>query len=112
MKKHLKDKSKYIRYQQKINYFKGRKTKHRVVGFSNELMQPQKFWMYFGPLGPQTPAKMKVFKVLSPKNMGEITPKNEGFTWVPMVGDSTEILQSFCIRRCLYNHVLNRPIRL
>ena len=34
------------------------------------------------PLDPKTHGKMKVF---NPQYMDEITPKNEGCTWVPMV---------------------------
>ena len=34
------------------------------------------------PWTPKTHGKMKVF---NPQYMGEITPKNEGCTWVPMV---------------------------
>ena len=52
-KKRLKDKSKYIRYQQKINYFEGKNRSIVLWVALIELMQAQKFWMYFGPLGPQ-----------------------------------------------------------
>ena len=37
---------------------------------------------------PKTHGKMKV---LGPQNMGEITPKHEGFTWVPMVPYTSKV---------------------
>ena len=42
----------------------------------------ERLGLYPLTLGPQNPWKMKV---LQPQNMGYLTPKNEGFTWVPMV---------------------------
>ena len=34
---------------------------------------------------PWTPSAHEKWRVLHPQNMGELTPKNEGFMWVPMV---------------------------
>ena len=45
----------------------------------------------FIPLDPQT-IKNEGFK--PPKNMGDISPKNEGFTWVPMVYEKTHVIPS------------------
>ena len=42
----------------------------------------ERLGLYPLTLGPQNHEK---WGVLHPKNMGELTPKNEGFRWVPMV---------------------------
>ena len=37
------------------------------------------------PWTPWKPMKNEGFTVLHPQHLGELTPKNEGFPWVPMV---------------------------
>ena len=46
----------------------------------------------FIPLDPKT-KQNEGFK--PPKNMGDISPKNEGFTWVPMVYEKTHVIPSW-----------------
>ena len=81
----------------------GRLVRHLLSHIRNEAALVDTLWTYLSilyiyiyPWTPKTHGKMEVS---NPQYMGPLTPKNEGFTWVPMV-----YIQYTCIH-ILYSYL-------